>query len=159
MRDDLAIALAFRLEAVVRPILAELAVETGFDSVYLTRIHWLEHEQEILASANHAEDRLFIPEQVKIDYSDAVCRYVIEGKSPGHSDQVPLAFPESETARFLGFQSFFSAPIEIAEGETFGTLCGASTRRVSLTPRQLAEIRRQAGRIAAWLAAEELLPA
>jgi diguanylate cyclase len=154
LRQDLAIALAFRLESIVRPILGELASETGLDTLYLTRIHWADHEQEILASLNLAPDKLFIPEQVKLDYSDAVCRYVIEG-APDHSDDVPIAYPDSDLARFLGFQSFVSAPVELPGGEIFGTLCGASTRRVSLSPEQVAAVRRQARRIAGWLAATE----
>ena len=139
----------------MRPVLAELVVETGLETVYLTRFHWRDHEQEILAAANHAPDRLFIPEEVKIDYSDAVCRYVIEG-GPDHTADVPLVFPASDMARFLGFQSFVSAPIEVA-GEIFGTLCGASTRRVQLSPEAVASVRRQAGRIAGWLAAGGVL--
>ena len=91
---------------------------------------------------------------MKIDYSDAVCRYVIEGTAPDHSDNVPLAYPHSDLARFLGFQSFVSAPIELADGEIYGTLCGASTRRVSLSPDQVAAVRRQASRIAGWLATD-----
>jgi diguanylate cyclase len=139
----------------VRPILGELAAETGLEALYLTRIHWRDHEQEILAAANLDPSRLFIPEQVKIDYSDAVCRYVIEGVAPDHTDDVPLAFPDIDTARLLGLQSFISAPVDLPGGEIFGTLCGASTKRVTLTPRQVAAVRREARRIAGWLAANE----
>ncbi len=129
------------------PILEELAELTGLESVYLTRINWSDHEQEILAAANQAPTRLFIPEEVKLDYSDAVCRYVIEG-GPAHTDDVPLVFPQSDMARFLGFQSFVSAPIEVGDGTIYGTLCGASTRRVQLSETQMAEVRRRARLIA-----------
>jgi diguanylate cyclase len=135
---------------VLRPILEELAELTGFESVYLTRVHWREHEQEILAAANQEPTRLFIPEEVKLDYSDAVCRYVIEG-GPDYTDDVPTVFPESDMARFLGFQSFVSAPLEIEDGAIFGTLCGASTRRVKLSEAQLTEIRNKAKLIAGLL--------
>jgi len=141
-----------RLESIVRPVLGELAAATGLEAIYLTRITWHDHQQEILASLNVAPDRLFIPEQVKIDYSDAVCRYVIEGTAPDHSDDVPLAYPDSDIARFLCFQTFVSAPVDLPGGEIFGTLCGASTRRVPLTPAQVAAVRREARRIAGWLA-------
>ena len=113
-------------------------------------MHWREHEQEILAAANQEPTRLFIPEEVKLDYSDAVCRYVIEG-GPSYTDDVPGVFPESEMARFLGFQSFVSAPLEFEDGTIFGTLCGASTRRVNLSEAQLAEIRNKARLIAGML--------
>jgi diguanylate cyclase len=104
-------------------------------------------------------DRLFIPEQVKIDYSDSICRYVIEGSAPGHTDDVPAHFPSSDVARFLGFQSFVSAPVELPGGEIFGTLCGASTGRVSLNPGQLEAFRLQARRIANRLAqAQDAIP-
>jgi diguanylate cyclase len=96
---------------------------------------------------------------VKIDYSDSVCRYVIEGTAPDHTDDVPLVFPASDLARFLRFQSFVSAPVELPGGEVFGTLCGASTRRVKLSPEQVARVRREARRIAVWLAVDESLAA
>jgi diguanylate cyclase len=141
-----------------RPVLAELAMVTGLDAVYVTRINWHDHEQEILASTNLAPEILYIPEEVKIDYSDAVCRYVIEG-GPSHTDDVPVAFPESDMARFLRFQSFVSFPLELPDGEIFGTLCGASTRRVKLTSRQLAEFVRRARLITGWLDRDHVLAA
>jgi len=54
-------------------------------------------------------------------------------------------------ARFLGFQSFVSAPLEIEDGAIFGTLCGASKRRVKLSEAQLTEIRTKAKLIAGLL--------
>jgi diguanylate cyclase len=140
----------FRVDPLLRPILEELAVLTGFESVYLTRIHWRQHEQEILAAENREPTRLFIPEEVKLDYSDAVCRYVIEG-GPGYTDDVPAVYPVSDMARFLGFQSFVSAPLEFEDGTIFGTLCGASTRRVRLSEAQLNEVRNKARLIARLL--------
>ena len=137
----------FHVDPLLRQILEGLADLTGFESVYLTRVHWSEHEQEILAAANQAPTRLFIPEEVKLDYSDAVCRYVIEG-GPAYTDDVPRVYPGSDMARFLGLQSFVSAPIEVNDGTIFGTLCGASTRRVKLSEAQLAEIRTKARLIA-----------
>jgi diguanylate cyclase len=138
-----------------RPVLAELASATGLETVYVTRINWRDHEQEILAAANLAPADLYIPEEVKIDYSDAVCRYVIEG-GPDHTDDVPLVFPQSDMARFLRFQSFVSCPLEAPKGEIVGTLCGASTRRVLLTDQQLAEFVRRAGLLARWIDLEHL---
>ena len=140
----------FRVDPLLRPILEELAELTGFESVYLTRVHWREHEQEILVAANQEPTRLFIPEEIKLDYSDAVCRYVIEG-GPAYTDDVPAVFPKSDMARFLGFQSFVSVPLEEADGTLFGTLCGASTRRVKLSEAQLVEIRNKARLIAGML--------
>lgn len=136
-------------------MLEEISRLTGFESVYLTRINWRDHEQEILGSVNQAPSRLFIPEEVKIDYSDSVCRYVIEG-GPDHTDDAPVVFAGVAAARFLGFQSFASAPIEDADGEVLGTLCGASTSRVALTPAQVDELRRRARELAALLRAREL---
>jgi diguanylate cyclase len=150
-----AIDSASQLEPTLRPILEELAALTGFESVYVTRIHWREHEQEILLAANRAPTRLYIPEEVQLDYSDAVCRYVIEG-GPERTDDVPRVFPQSDMARFLGFQSFISAPIELdGGGPIFGTLCAASTRRVKLSEAQAAEVRRRARLIAQLLSRGE----
>jgi diguanylate cyclase len=120
------------------------------ETVYLTRIHWRDHEQEILLAVNEAPAKLWIPEEVRLDYSDAVCRYVIEG-GPSWTDNVPLVYPASDVARFLHFRSFASVPIELGDEEIFGTLCGASTGEVKLDPVQLMEMRRCARRIALWL--------
>jgi diguanylate cyclase len=140
----------YPIDAKLLAILEELAQVTGLESIYLTRISWSDHQQEILGAANLAPSRLFIPEEVKIDYSDAVCRYVIEG-GPAYTDDVPIVYPQSDMARFLGFQSFVSAPIEVEDGTIFGTLCGASTRRVKLSEAQLAEVRRRARLIGSLL--------
>ena len=120
------------------------------ETIYLTRIHWRDHEQEILVAANEAPANLWIPEEIRLDYSDAVCRYVLEG-GPTWTDNVPLVYPASDVARFLQFQSFASVPIELGEDEIFGTLCGASTGQVKLDEAQLLEMRRCARRIALWL--------
>lgn len=120
------------------------------ETVYLTRIHWRDHEQEILLSVNEVPQNLWIPEEVRLDYSDAVCRYVLEG-GPSSTDNVPVVYPASDVARFLGFQSFASVPIELGEEDVFGTLCAASTTRVKLDELQLQEMRRCARRIALWL--------
>ena len=120
------------------------------ETIYLTRIHWRDHEQEILLSVNEEPKNLWIPEEVRLDYSDAVCRYVLEG-GPSSTDNVHLVFPASDVARFLRFQSFASVPIEIGEEEVYGTLCGASTGRVKLDDLQMHELRRSARRIALWL--------
>ena len=120
------------------------------ETIYLTRIHWRDHEQEILLSVNEEPQNLWIPEEVRLDYSDAVCRYVLEG-GPSSTDNLPLVFPGSEVARFLRFQSFASVPIELGEDEVYGTLCGASTGKVKLDEIQLQEMRRCARRIALWL--------
>jgi diguanylate cyclase len=120
------------------------------ETIYLTRIHWRDHEQEILLSCNEAPENLWIPEEVRLDYSDAVCRYVLEG-GPTWTDNVSLIYPASDVARFLRFHSFVSVPIEIGEDQVFGTLCGASTGPVSLDDLQLMDMRRCARRIALWL--------
>jgi diguanylate cyclase len=118
--------------------------------VYLTRIHWRTHEQEVRVAANTDPGYLYIPEAIKIDYSDAVCRYVLEG-GPTATDDVPRTFPDSDLARFLKLRSFVSVPIELEDGEVFGTLCGASTEPVRLDQRQLEEMRSAARVIAHWL--------
>ena len=144
------INLGLRIDAKILPILEELAELTGLESVYVTRINWSDHQQEILAAANQEPTRLFIPEEVKLDYSDAVCRYVIEG-GPPHTADVPVVFPYSDMARFLGFQSFVSVPIEIGDGNVYGTLCGASIRRVELSEPQMVEVHRRARQIGGML--------
>ncbi len=117
---------AHDLEALARPLLDVLKELTGFQSVYLTRIHWAENEQEILFAVNGGP--LSITAGSKLVWQDTLCRRVLMGEPP-YTDNVPKVFPESEAARRWRMRTFASFPVVTPDAEIFGTLCGASTSR------------------------------
>jgi len=118
-------------ERQIRNLLAELERLTGLDSTYLTHIDWVQAVQRITHSRNTGE--IQIPEGLAVDWSDTVCRSALE-QGVTYTDDVPSTFPESEAAAALGLQTYVSVPVKNASGDVEGTLCGASTRRITLTP-------------------------
>lgn len=135
---------------VVRDLLALVSEATGLSTTYLARAHMRDDEQEILYSHNAAQD-LFVPEEIKIPWSEGVCSFVHEGKAPTFTDNVPRDIPQSTVAKMLGYRSFLSLPV-FRHGQFFGTLCGCSAHPVKMSPATLELIRKCANRIG------ELLP-
>ena len=72
------------------------------ETIYLTRIHWRDHEQEILLSVNEEPKNLWIPEEVRLDYSDAVCRYNEDAAAQGEYGREPIN--HLDLLRILGLQ-------------------------------------------------------
>jgi len=85
------------LETVARGLLERLARLTGLSSTYLAETRLREDEQRILFSYNSSQI-FHIPEGVTLPWSEAVCRFVVEG-APNYSKDVPKAFPKSSVAR------------------------------------------------------------
>lgn len=114
-------------EELVRPILDALQRASGYDSTYLTLIHWDDDCQEILLSQNSGELR--IEEGLTVEWSDTLCRRALIG-GPSIVEDAGVTYPDSAAARELGIAGYASVPVQTSDGETVGTLCGASTRRV-----------------------------
>ena len=128
----------------------ELSEATGLSTTYLARAHMREDEQEILYSHN-PRDGLFVPEDIKLPWSEGVCSFVHDGRAPEYTDNVPRDIPDSTVARMLGYRSFLSLPV-FRRGQFYGTLCGCSAHPVRISTRTLELIRKCANRIG------ELLP-
>ncbi len=118
------------LETVARAVLERLAQLTGLSSTYLAETRLKEDEQMILFSYNSSQI-FHIPEGVTLPWSEAVCRFVVEG-APNYSKNVPKAFPRSSVARLLEIRTFVSYPVFASDGKFFGTLCGASKGEVDI---------------------------
>ena len=115
------------LASVTRPLLHALRSVTGLESTYLTSIDWDRQLQQIVIAENHGS--IAVEEGLEVPWSDALCRRAME--SGQHvTDDVPGTWGDSEAARELGIQTYVSAPVVLADGEVFGTLCGASSGRV-----------------------------
>lgn len=138
--DVLARATAAKdLESVTRPLLEALSTITGFDSTYLTTVDLDDEVQRILYSRNAGD--LDVPEGLEVAWSDTLCRRALEGGVPATA-AVDELWGDSDAARTLGITSYASAPITLDDGTIFGTLCGASDRRLELDDRtvQLLEV-------------------
>jgi diguanylate cyclase len=118
------------LESVARSLLAKLAELTGLSSTYLAETKLELDEQHILFAYNSSQV-FHIPEDVTLPWSEAVCRFVVEG-GPNYTKNVPKAFPKSSVARLLEIRTFVSYPVFAANGKFFGTLCGASKRDIEI---------------------------
>ena len=131
--------------------LGELRDSSGLlGDVSALRARMREDEQEILFSHNPQEG-LFVPEDIKLPWSEGVCSFVHDGRAPEFTDNVPRDIPESTVARMMGYRSFLSLPV-FRHGQFYGTLCGCSARPVKVSAATLELIRRCANRIG------ELLP-
>ena len=139
-------------EDFVRDLLALVSQATGLSTTYLARAHMLEDEQEILFSHN-ARDELFVPEDIKIPWSEGVCSFVHDGRAPEYTSDVPRDIPGSTVARMLGYRSFLSLPV-FRGAAFYGTLCGCSAEPVQIAPETLEWARRCANRVSARLPAD-----
>jgi signal transduction histidine kinase len=115
------------LEGLARRLLTVLGRVTGLESTYLTMIHWIEDQQEILFANNTG--KLEIPEGLRVIWSDTLCRRALDGEA-SYTDDVPTTYPDSEAARALGLRTYLTVPIKGVGGETWGTLCGASSEQI-----------------------------
>jgi diguanylate cyclase len=118
------------LETIAHGLLARLAQLTGLSSTYLAETRLREDEQQILFAYN-SSDVFHIPEDVTLPWSEAICRFVVEG-GPNYSSAAQKVFPKSSVARLLDIQTFVSYPVFTSDGKFFGTLCGASKEKVMI---------------------------
>jgi len=132
------------LETVARGLLARLAELTGLSSTYLAETRLREDEQRILFAYNSSQI-FHIPEGVTLPWSEAVCRFVVEG-GPNYSSNVPKVFPKSSVARLLEIRTFVSYPVFAADGKFFGTLCGASKGEVQIE-QEILDLMRECARL------------
>lgn len=117
------------VRSVTRPLLDALQAMTELESTYLTSIHWDRQLQRIEVADNRGELR--IDEGLEVPWEDTLCRRAMESHRYV-TDDVAAKWPESQTAAELGIQTYVSVPVVLPDGEIYGTLCGASSRRVSV---------------------------
>lgn len=142
-------------DRLVRNLLSELQRLTGLESTYLTSIDWDGARQEITHAHNVGD--LPIDEGLTIDWSDTVCRRALE-QGINYTDEVQETFPDSEAAAKLRLQTYASVPLRGPDGQPSGTLCGASSERVSLGPEALQVMKRFAEIISNGVSRRSRLP-
>ncbi len=118
------------LEVVARRLLEVLGRVTGLESTYLTFVDWALGVQEILFARNTGG--MVIPEGLRVEWDDTLCRRALEG-GPACTSDVATLYPESAAARDLGIQTYLTAPIIGSDGVIFGTVCGASAMSVEVS--------------------------
>ena len=123
-----AVRTADDFEGLVRPLLDALQQASGYESTYMTVIHFDEAKQEILFARNAGS--LEITEGVLVDWSDTLCRRaLVEGVEV--VDDASVRYPDSSAAGEMGIHGYASVPIALADGTMVGTLCGASGQPVT----------------------------
>jgi diguanylate cyclase len=125
-------ATAEDLEGLTRPLLELLQAVTGLDSTYLTSIDEGQGVQRILFSRNAQQMR--IPEGLEVPWGDTLCKRALE-EGRAYTDDVETCWGDSQAARDLGIKTYLSQPVRTADGQIYGTLCGAAARSVPVPPR------------------------
>lgn len=144
------------LSGLVRPLLEMLGELSGLESVYLTSIDWEAGVQRVEIARNVAEG-FEVPEGVQVAWHDTLCELALEEDRPWNTD-VPGTWGHRAGGRDLGIQSFVSVPVELDDdGPPYGTLCGASPRRVDADPRVVAVLRLFAQMIATAIQRDQAL--
>ena len=115
-------------EGLVRPLLDALQQASGYESTYLTVIHFDEAKQEILFANNSGT--LQITEGMLVEWSDTLCRRALVADVRTVVD-ASASFRDSDAASEMGIRGYSSVPIALADGTMVGTLCGASGRPVT----------------------------
>lgn len=117
------------LEGLARPLLELLGTVLGMESTYLTTVDEAAGLQRIVYARN--SQQLQIPEGLSVPWNNSLCKRAIE-EGPGHTDDVPGIWGDSDAARELGITSYASTPVRDADGMLYGTLCAASTDKVPM---------------------------
>lgn len=117
------------LEQLTRPLLDMLGAVTGMESTYLTTID-LERDVQRVCYARNGGD-MVIPEGLEVTWSDTLCKRALD-ENCTYTQDVAARWADSDAARALGLQTYFSAPVRSEDGHLLGTLCAASGRRLPL---------------------------
>ncbi len=121
------VAVAQNVEQLSRPLLEALHKMTGLASSYLTVIHEAEDAQEVRHALNTREG-FEVPEGIRVPWSDTLCKRSLDEGRPYTAD-VPTTWPDSEVAISMGLKVYVSVPVELSDGQIWGTLCAADSQQ------------------------------
>jgi diguanylate cyclase len=122
------------LESLMRPLLELMETVTGLESTYLTTIDLRRGVQHVLFARNTRS--MTIPEGLDVPWSDTLCKRALD-ENCAYTDNVAECWGDSEAAQALGIRTYLSQPVRTLDGEVYGTLCAASSARVSIPPETL----------------------
>ncbi|MDL0433035.1 sensor domain-containing diguanylate cyclase [Marinobacter sp. TBZ242] len=118
------------LESLVKSLLELLEAVTGLESTYLTHIDAASGVQRVVFARNSSN--LSIPEGLTVPWGDTLCKRALD-EGQLFTDDVKSRWGDSEAARDLGLTTYISEPVHVGDNELYGTLCGASTRKVPVS--------------------------
>lgn len=111
------------LETLVRQLLEMLELVTRMESTYLTRIDPKAQRQLVMYAHNSSE--MQIPEGFSIPWNESLCKRAIDDNCLFCND-VGERWRSCTAAQELGITTFFSIPVQLADGSLYGTLCATS---------------------------------
>jgi diguanylate cyclase len=116
------------VETLARPLLEALHDLTGLASTYLTYVDEQADHQEIRYSRNTTPD-FEMPEGLVVPWADTLCARALAEGRPCSTD-VSVSWADSTAAKELGIQTYLSVPVRLADGQLWGTQCGADSQVV-----------------------------
>jgi diguanylate cyclase len=122
-RVSLTLATERTLETLVRQLLEMLELVTRMESTYLTRIDLKAQRQLVMYAHNSSE--MQIPEGFSVPWNESLCKRAIDDNCLFCND-VGERWRSCTAAQELGITTFFSIPVQLADGSLYGTLCATS---------------------------------
>lgn len=142
---------AVDLESTTRPLLEALQELTGLTTTFLAAVDWDAGTQVLRYARTTGGPPL--PEGIAIAWEDTLCRRALE-EDIVVVDDVQVRWPDNAIAAALGVQTYATAPVTLADGSVWGTLCGASNDSV-VVDEGIANVVRAFARIIADAVARE----
>ncbi|HEY9018863.1 sensor domain-containing diguanylate cyclase [Thiomicrospira sp.] len=124
-----------QLQEAMRPLLELIKEFTSLETIFVTYIDPVLSNQKVIVL--HTDGALALKEGAEVDWSDSMCRLIFNEEQVV-SDQIDQLFPLS-TGADLGMKTFFALPVNYKQN-LIGSLCGASTRRQSLSEDDLSKL-------------------
>lgn len=150
-----AVAGARDLDELTRPLLDVLHDLTGLGSTYLTTID-VDAGVQLVRAARNAGEGFEIPEGLSVPWADTLCkRSLEEGRQV--TEDVQAVWGDSAAARELGIAVYMSVPVELSDGQVWGTLCAADATSPGEVERHLPTMRLFARLIASEVERETVL--
>lgn len=125
-----------QLQDAMRPLLELIKDLTGLETIFVTYIDPVFANQKVIVL--HTDGSLALNEGAEVNWSDSMCRLIFNEKQVS-SDQIDQLFPSS-TGAGIGMKTFFALPVNYKHN-LIGSLCGASTKRQSLSDDNLKKLR------------------
>lgn len=125
-----------QLQDAIRPLLELIQDLTSLETVFVTYIDPVLANQKVIVL--QTDGALALTEGGEVNWSDSMCRLIFN-EEQASSDQIDQLFPQSLGAG-IGMKTFFALPVNYQQN-LVGSLCGASTRRHSLSADDLKKLR------------------
>ena len=72
-----------------------------------------------------------IPEGLEVPWGDTLCKRALE-EGRAFTDDVASCWGDSDAAKALGINTYMSQPVRTLDGQLYGTLCAASSKKATV---------------------------